>query len=182
MKGLAATLGRWCLTGRWRTTYALPRVAVFLLLVGLSAAQTASALVRIEVRSQGEALAGASVLANGTTSFIDRSGIATLSILPCLLDLTVIKDGYLPSAVTLTVASGERRTVSIDLQPLEEEVVVTATLSNTRLQDQPLRVEVIDQDEIDEKAMMTPGSVARAGAGGRLVVDAARQLERPNEE
>ena len=46
--------------------------------------------------------------------------------------------------------------------PIEitEEVVVTATRSGTRLQDQPLRVEVIDREEIEEKALMTPGSVA----------------------
>ena len=43
---------------------------------------------------------------------------------------------------------------------IKEEVVVTATRSDTRLQDQPLRVEVIDREEIEEKALMTPGSVA----------------------
>src|SRR6185369_3447128 len=32
--------------------------------------------------------------------------------------------------------------------------------STTRLADQPLRVEVIDREEIEEKAMMTPGNVA----------------------
>ncbi len=39
-------------------------------------------------------------------------------------------------------------------------MVVTASRSPTRLQDQPLRVEVIDREEIEEKALMTPGSVA----------------------
>ncbi len=42
----------------------------------------------------------------------------------------------------------------------EEEVVVTATRANRRLQDEPLRVEVIGREEIEEKALMTPGSVA----------------------
>ena len=42
----------------------------------------------------------------------------------------------------------------------EEEIVVTASRSPTRIQDQPLRVEVIDREEIEEKALMTPGSVA----------------------
>lgn len=41
-----------------------------------------------------------------------------------------------------------------------ETVIVTATRTNTRLQDQPVRVEVIDREEIEEKALMTPGSVA----------------------
>ena len=44
----------------------------------------------------------------------------------------------------------------------EESVTVSAavTRSDTRLQDQPQRVEVIDREEIEEKALMTPGSVA----------------------
>ena len=37
---------------------------------------------------------------------------------------------------------------------------MTATRTDTRLQDQPLRVEVIDREDIEEKALMTPGSVA----------------------
>ena len=43
---------------------------------------------------------------------------------------------------------------------IEEHVVVTATRSERRIQDVPLRVEVIDREEIEEKALMTPGSVA----------------------
>src|SRR6185436_13428896 len=43
---------------------------------------------------------------------------------------------------------------------IEETVVVTATRSDRRIQDEPLRVEVIDREEIEEKALMTPGSVA----------------------
>ncbi len=38
--------------------------------------------------------------------------------------------------------------------------MVSATRSDRRLQDEPLRVEVIDREEIEEKALMTPGSVA----------------------
>lgn len=43
---------------------------------------------------------------------------------------------------------------------VEETVIVTATRSDRRLQDEPLRVEVIGREEIEEKALMTPGSVA----------------------
>lgn len=37
---------------------------------------------------------------------------------------------------------------------------MTATRADRRLQDEPLRIEVIDREEIEEKALMTPGSVA----------------------
>jgi outer membrane receptor for ferrienterochelin and colicins len=43
---------------------------------------------------------------------------------------------------------------------IEETVIVTATRSDKRIQDEPLRIEVIDREEIEEKALMTPGSVA----------------------
>jgi outer membrane receptor for ferrienterochelin and colicins len=43
---------------------------------------------------------------------------------------------------------------------VREEIVVSATRADRRLQDEPLRVEVIDREEIEEKALMTPGSVA----------------------
>ena len=46
------------------------------------------------------------------------------------------------------------------LPEIEESVVVTATRTDRRLQDEPLRIEVIDREEIEEKALMTPGSVA----------------------
>jgi outer membrane receptor for ferrienterochelin and colicins len=47
-----------------------------------------------------------------------------------------------------------------ELPEIKETVVVSATRSDRRLQDEPLRVEVIDREEIEEKALMTPGSVA----------------------
>jgi iron complex outermembrane receptor protein len=47
-----------------------------------------------------------------------------------------------------------------DVVRLEDEVTVTAGHSDRRIQDVPLRVEVVDREEIEEKALMTPGSVA----------------------
>lgn len=47
-----------------------------------------------------------------------------------------------------------------EIPEVEETVVVTATRADRRLQDEPLRIEVIDREEIEEKALMTPGSIA----------------------
>ncbi|HEX9187576.1 MAG TPA: TonB-dependent receptor [Vicinamibacteria bacterium] len=43
---------------------------------------------------------------------------------------------------------------------IEEEITVSAGHSDRRIQDAPLRVEVVDREDIEEKALMTPGSVA----------------------
>lgn len=41
-----------------------------------------------------------------------------------------------------------------------EEIVVQATRSGRRVQDEPIRVEVIGREEIEEKLLMTPGNIA----------------------
>ncbi|MEN3749851.1 TonB-dependent receptor [Sphingomonas sp. HF-S3] len=41
-----------------------------------------------------------------------------------------------------------------------EEIVVEATRSGRRVQDEPIRVEVIGREEIEEKLLMTPGNIA----------------------
>lgn len=43
--------------------------------------------------------------------------------------------------------------------PVEQQVTVYATRTDGRLEDQPTRVELLDQEEVDEKTMMTPGNI-----------------------
>jgi iron complex outermembrane receptor protein len=52
-----------------------------------------------------------------------------------------------------------------------EEIVVQATRSGRRVQDEPIRVEVINQEEIEEKLLMTPGNISMlvAETGGLRV-------------
>jgi outer membrane receptor for ferrienterochelin and colicins len=42
---------------------------------------------------------------------------------------------------------------------VEQQVTVYATRTDGRLEDQPTRVELLDQEEVDEKTMMTPGNI-----------------------
>jgi iron complex outermembrane receptor protein len=52
-----------------------------------------------------------------------------------------------------------------------EEIIVQATRSGRRVQDEPIRVEVIDQEEIEEKTLMVPGNISMlvAETGGLRV-------------
>ena len=63
----------------------------------------------------------------------------------------------------LTVVAGQTQTVQIELVPppdVEEEVtVVASTRTGRRLEDQPMRVEVLGREEIEEKMLMTPGDI-----------------------
>ncbi len=52
-----------------------------------------------------------------------------------------------------------------------EEIIVQATRSGRRVQDEPIRVEVIDREEIEEKILMAPGNISMlvAETGGLRV-------------
>ena len=52
-------------------------------------------------------------------------------------------------------------TIDLPVQPaVEEEVtVVASTRTGRRLEDEPMRVEVLGREEIEEKMLMTPGDI-----------------------
>jgi iron complex outermembrane receptor protein len=151
------TLRKYC-------TKAASLIATCVLLVqALSAtlrAQTATATLVVIVRANGAPVAKAEVSAGDAFATTDTTGRATLAVPVSGITVTVVKEGFLPGVTDVGVIDSSRREVTIELQRLEEQIIVTAARSHTRLEDQPLRVEVISRDEIEEKAMMTPGSVA----------------------
>ncbi|XOV85715.1 MAG: TonB-dependent receptor plug domain-containing protein [bacterium] len=63
-----------------------------------------------------------------------------------------------------------------------EEILVQATRSRRRVQDQPTRIEVLDQEEISEKIMMRPGNISMmlAETGGLRVQVTAPALGSSN--
>jgi len=63
-------------------------------------------------------------------------------------------------ALLLVQTPPSKPTDPADVPEVKEEITVSATRTDRRLQDEPVRVEVIDREEIEEKALMTPGSVA----------------------
>ena len=125
-------------------------------------AQSQSGSLRVEVRSGGTPVAGASVIISGTTSPTDASGIVSTIVAAGLVQIVVVKEGLEPASVSVNVAAGQTRAVTIDLetQPtLEEHITVAATRTDRGIDDEPIRVEVLDHEEIEEKLMMTPGDI-----------------------
>jgi iron complex outermembrane receptor protein len=129
-------------------------VAVF------ATAHVGAETLRVNVRSEGRPVAGALVRAGSQAQKTGGDGRAELTLAPGDHEIGIEAAGFLPAFAKATLNAAEVAEISVELEPLEEEVTVTATRSSTRLQDQPLRVEVIDRDDIEEKALMTPGSVA----------------------
>jgi len=126
-------------------------------------AQGPTAVVQIEVRSAGMPVAGAEVVVGGTTHVTDAKGAVAATVAAGRLDITVTKEGFLPVTSTVTASAGQTQMVLVALEPqptVEEEVIVSATRTNKRLEDQPMRVEVVPGEEVQEKIMMTPGDVS----------------------
>src|SRR5581483_7231217 len=59
--------------------------------------------------------------------------------------------------------AGQTTRITVELEPqavLNAEVSVMATRSDVLIEDEPLKVEVLDKDELEEKTTMTPGDIA----------------------
>jgi iron complex outermembrane receptor protein len=127
------------------------------------AAQGQLSTVRVQVNAEGKPAEKAEVVVGGQTRQTDASGAAQVQVPAGDVEITAIKEGYVATTIKVTVAGGAQQDVTIDLQPeptLEETVTVVATTrTNKRLEDQPMRVEVLNREEIEEKMLMTPGDI-----------------------
>jgi outer membrane receptor for ferrienterochelin and colicins len=134
------------------------------LLVSPVLGQGQVATIRVQVRAAEKPVEDAEVLVAGATHQTDSSGSVTLTVMPGKVELTVVKAGYVVTTATVQVVAGSQQDIVVDLQPeptVEETVtVVASTRTDKRVDDQPMRVEVVPGEEVQEKLMMTPGDVS----------------------
>jgi outer membrane receptor for ferrienterochelin and colicins len=127
------------------------------------AGQDRSVTLRIDVRAGGEPVAEAEVVVGPITRRTDPTGAVTIAAAPGVVKITVVKEGFVPASTSATVTGEPEQRVVIELQALpevEEHVTVVATTrTNRRIEDQPMRVEVLEREEIEEKMLMTPGDI-----------------------
>ena len=124
--------------------------------------EPARATIRVEVRTDAGPVAGAVVIVNGISMPTHQNGSAIIALPLGTAEVSVAKEGFFPGKVSLLVDEAREWQITVELKPQErreEEVTVFATRTDTRLQDLPTRVEVLSQEEIDEKTMMTPGDI-----------------------
>jgi iron complex outermembrane receptor protein len=118
--------------------------------------------IRIEVRSQAGPVAAAEIVVNGATHRSDASGLLVLNVPAGIVQITVVKEGFAPATTSVDVGASQQRSVEVELVPtptVEEHVTVSATRTDQRLEDVPMRVEVLAREEIEEKMLMTPGDI-----------------------
>jgi len=124
--------------------------------------QEPRATIWIEVQAESAPVERADVMLNGVGMRTGHDGVAVGSSPLGEVKITVTKAGFLPASTTMTVEEAREWFVTVELQPeqpVEEKITVYATRSDRRLQDSPLRVEVLGREEIEEKMLMTPGDI-----------------------
>jgi len=120
------------------------------------------AAIRVEVKTDAGPVAGAVVNLNGVSVPTDQTGLSVTTLPLGKVEVSVSKEGFLPAKASLQLDEVREWRITVELKPeqqAQEEVTVFATRTDTRLQDLPTRVEVLGQEEIDEKTMMTPGDI-----------------------
>ncbi|MBD2756499.1 TonB-dependent receptor [Spirosoma validum] len=141
---------------------------VILLFFTIFLARSASGqdTLRISVRHAltNQPIPGATILRIGTTTgaATDTAGYTQFQLPPPGPHrLRISAVGF--QSVNHTVITSSTDTLRIALEPSEEEldeITVSSTRSGRTVADEPTRVEVIDAEELDEKANMQPANIA----------------------
>ncbi len=125
-------------------------------------AQTAGVLL-VTVQSAGTPVKGAEVTAGRIKAITGPDGSVRFSLPPGSVDVVVTKEDFDPGAARVELRAGSESRIEIDLAPaseFEENVVVSSTRTEQRIEDIPLRVEVVPNEEVQEKIAMAPGDVS----------------------
>jgi len=126
-------------------------------------AQQARGTLIVEVRSASRPVEQAEVLAGTEVAITDERGEAVLELPAGEIEVTIQRFGMKSQVIRASIGEGATSRVTVELEPEivhREEITVTATRTEVRMEDAPLRVEVLQQEEIEEKALMTPGDIA----------------------
>ena len=124
-------------------------------------AQNATLHVRV-IRPDSQPIAGVQVRSDSLVARTDQSGEARLDLSAGLRRVYLTRIGYAADSFEVSLRSGMDTTLAVVLQELETElagVTVSATRSERRIEDDPVRVEVLDVEEVEEKLLMTPGDI-----------------------
>ena len=142
-------------------------VAIALLAIGLVcdvSGQERTGTVRVEVVTRaGEPVEAAEIVVSGITHRTDELGVVELRLQAGSVQVTVVQEGFIPVTIPVDVVVGQEQLVSVELVQqltVEEEVtVVASTRTERRIEDQAMRVEVLNREEVEEKMLMTPGDI-----------------------
>jgi iron complex outermembrane receptor protein len=121
------------------------------------------ATLRVRVIHEASPVSGAIVRSGRVAAQTSDSGTASLRLAIGPHTVVVSRLGFMPDTVSITLSAGQDTTVvsELEAQAAEmESIVIASTRTERRVEDSPLRVEVVDEEEVAEKTAMTPGDIA----------------------
>lgn len=126
-------------------------------------AQEPPALVTLRVIHGDDPVRGARVEVGSVRATTGPDGVARLRLARGSHVITVSRIGFAPETLAVTLDPPRDTTFVVEATARATEleaVIVTATRSERRVEDEPSRVEVLPREEVEEKLLMTPGDVA----------------------
>ena len=125
--------------------------------------QPASASVTVSVSSENRAMSGVQVSASGRGALTDNDGMASLRLPLGAHAIIATRIGFAQARVDIVLREARDTTVHIVLEAIAVEtegLVVTSGRTERRLEEEPLRIEAVSREEVEEKLLMTPGDIA----------------------
>jgi iron complex outermembrane receptor protein len=141
---------------------AVAALAFHALVVPLAAQDSATVAVTVTVRRETVPVPAAMVRSEATAQYTDSTGRAVLRLAPGTRTIIAAKIGFRAESLIVVLRAGVDTTIDMTLtrQAMElSGIVVSATRSGRRIEDEPLRVETLSQEEVEEKLLMTPGDI-----------------------
>jgi outer membrane receptor for ferrienterochelin and colicins len=139
-------------------------VLVLSLSVPLNGQQPDSGTVNVTVRESMGMLDAFLVRSEGRSVKTDASGHARLVLPAGLRELVVTRIGFVPKRESVMVVADSTVSVTVDIamedkMAMLEAVTVSAARTERLVEKTPLRVEVLDEMEVDENTLMAPSGI-----------------------
>ncbi len=125
-------------------------------------AQDTSSVVVVTTSTVGP-VSGVVVSVGDLTRLTDEAGRASFRLVPGTWPVTAERVGFTPAETTLVLAVARDTTLVMELSQsvIETEgIVVTSGRTERRIEEEPIRIEAVSREELEEKLLMTPGDIA----------------------
>ncbi len=117
----------------------------------------------VRTESSAGPVEGVQVRASGIGALTDRAGMARLRLSPGEHVLETERIGFPSVRLGIRLSPAGDTLVVIRLQEVAletEGIVVTSSRRERRIEEEPLRIEAVSREEVEEKLLMTPGDIA----------------------
>ena len=127
-----------------------------------TAQQPRTGVVEITVEESMGMVGGLLVRSAGKSTRTDTQGMARLTLPAGRQRVSITQLGYKPTQVTVTIVADSVVTakVTVEMAGMPMEAVrVSATRTERLTEETPIRVEVVDEMEVDENTLMAPSGI-----------------------